>query len=154
MTPLYGHSEAVADFVSKLIPRCGGGFGECSAIGVIDESGKLIGGLVFNNWEPEFGTIEVTGAATDRRWFTRDILDAVDRYAFGDLGCQMLIARHSANARHIRRLWLAVGAEEFVIPRLWGRNEDGVISTITQESWNESRFKRHTHGQPKTTETA
>ena len=67
MTPLYGHSKAVAAFVSKMIPGCEGGFGSCTAIGFLDNGGKLIAGIVFHNWHPETGVIEISGAATTKR---------------------------------------------------------------------------------------
>jgi hypothetical protein len=61
---IFGHDEAVARFVADLIPECRlRGFGKCRAIGIADAEGKLLGGLVYRNWCPEVGTIEISGAA-------------------------------------------------------------------------------------------
>ena len=86
MTPLYGHSALVADFVAKLIPGCERGFGACTAIGVIDDDLKLVAGWVYHNWHPEAGVIEISGASVNRRWLTRHVLRALFAYPFGKGG--------------------------------------------------------------------
>ena len=69
---VFGHDEVVAAFVAQLIPECRErGFGKCRAIGVVDETG-LLGGLVYRNWHPEVGTIEISGAALPgTNWLSR-----------------------------------------------------------------------------------
>ena len=48
------------------------GFGKCRAIGIANADGNLLGGLVYRNWHPEFGTIEISGAAVPgTNWFSR-----------------------------------------------------------------------------------
>ena len=57
---VFGYDEIVAQFVAQMIPECRErGFGKCKAIGIANEQGKLLGGLVYRNWHPEFGTIEI-----------------------------------------------------------------------------------------------
>ena len=66
---LYGYNQIVAKFVANVIPDCKRGFGNCTAIGVIDgQDGKLVAGLVSHNWSPEADTIEMSGAALTKRW--------------------------------------------------------------------------------------
>lgn len=136
MRLLYGEDGRVADFVAGNIDGCGRGFGNAKAIGV-ERNGKLIAGIVYHNWCPEWETIEVSGAAIDKRWIRRDILCGLFEYPFSF--CQMIIAQHDRD-NHVRRIWKSLGADEYRIPRLRGRTRDGYIATITKEQWAESPF--------------
>jgi RimJ/RimL family protein N-acetyltransferase len=123
--------EQVAAFVAEQLGFARG-FDEYAALGFGD---PLVAGFVFHNWNPEAGVIELSAASTSRRWLTRDRLRAVFGYPFDQLGCQLCIARISADNATARRIWKSLGADEFVIPRLRGRNEDEAIATLTVEAW-------------------
>ena len=107
-------------------------YNNCTAIG--RQSDKMLGAAVFHNWEPDYGTIELSIYSEDRRWLTRGLLRVFADYVFNTCGCQMVIMRTEANhpaLSIIRRL----GGDFHVIPRLRGRTRDGVIATITKEQW-------------------
>lgn len=141
--------KRVAEWVAQRIPGCGSGFGNCQALGVIHK-GRLIAGVVFHNWNPEAQIIEVSGAADDPRWFTRSVINTALGYVFDRLGCQMLIARQRLDNDRAREPWLAIGGEERAIPRLYGREIDGSIITLTEEAWRQSKFcKESGHGRKK-----
>lgn len=149
MKPLLGCGEAVAQFVARMIPTVAAhGFGsDFTAIGV-EHDGSLIGGFVFSHWSPETGTIEISYAGTNRRWLTRPVLFGAFSYVFDEVGCQMAIARTPASLAHGVRIPRAYGFKQVIIPRLFGRSEDGVISTLTAEDWRSNGFhKEHRHGQ-------
>lgn len=148
MRLLYGHDKAVAEFVSNLIPQVRAhGFGECRAIGVINGDGLLVGGMVFHHYWPEAGTIEFSGAALTPKWLTRRILDAMFGYAFDGAGVQMLITRNSGSNTRLHRQLAAYGFERFDIPRMFGRNDDGVFWTLTEEAFRAGRFHaQQAHG--------
>lgn len=143
MTCLVVGSDAiVARFVASLITfEPGFDFGECTAVGV-DHDGHLIGGFVFNNWSPAAGVIEVSFAGIGRRWLTRSVLYAVFAYAFDQLGCQMVCSRTPARLKHAARIARAYGFCQVTIPRLFGRDEDGIISTLTAEDWRSNGFHK------------
>lgn len=103
---------------------------------------RLVAGAVFHNWCPESAVIELSCAADDRRWMTRRVMNAAFGYVFDGLGCQMAVARiHEANEA-ARKLWRGLGAQEFIIPRLRGKDAAEVIYTLTREQWAASPFKR------------
>ena len=65
---IYGHDAIIADFVAQLIPHCRRGFGpKAVGIGVVDGN-VLIAGIVYHNWDPEAGIIEISGARTTRQY--------------------------------------------------------------------------------------
>jgi RimJ/RimL family protein N-acetyltransferase len=139
---LYGHDAAVASFVSQLLFHDERGFGNCRAIGVVDADGKLIGGVVYHNWQQAAGTIELSSAATTPRWLNRIVLDAIFRYPFETAGCQMAIMRVSARNTHLHRQFSALALRRQIIPRLYGRDVDGILYTMTDNDWSTWRFKR------------
>jgi RimJ/RimL family protein N-acetyltransferase len=138
---VFGHDEAVAAFVAQLIPECRErGFGKCRAIGVVDETG-LLGGLVYRNWCPEVGTIEISGAALPgTNWISRRTIQIGIDYTFYQCGCQMVIGTTSADNDIVLRIMAAVGFTLYKIKRLGGRDRDGVVGTLTVEDWEASKY--------------
>lgn len=149
MTPLYGHDAEVAALVASLIPRVGAdGFGPCSAIGAVNAGGRIVGGFVYHNYDPGSGVIEFSGASVDPRWLNRTTLRAFFGYPFNQLGCQMVVTRNSATNTHLHRQLRQLSFMAYPVPRLFGRDEDAVIWTLTREGWSDSRFMQEkAHGQ-------
>lgn len=146
MRPIYGCDEPVARFVASLIPWAAHGFGECRAIGIANDD-ALVGGFVFHDWSPEAGVIEISYAGIGRRWLTRRTLYSAFSYVFDGIRCQMAVARTPASLAHGVRIVRAYGFTQVRIPRLFGRDEDGIISTLTIEAWKANGFhKENAHG--------
>jgi RimJ/RimL family protein N-acetyltransferase len=139
---IFGHDAIIADFVASLIPECQlRGFGKCRAIGIADAEGKLLGGLVYRNWCPEVGTIEISGAAIPgTNWLSRRTVNVMYNYPFYECGCQMVIKTTMADNEIVLRIMAAIGFSLFKIPRLGGRYRDGVVGTLTVEDWEASPY--------------
>ena len=133
--------DVIVGFVARQIKGAERGFGNCVAMGVVHHD-TLIAGMIFHNYSPECETIELSGAAISKRWLTRPVFNEMFRYVFDQVGCQMLVARHSEHNTRLRRMWNAVGATEYLIPRLRGRNEAEAIATYTAEAWREGKTMR------------
>lgn len=140
MKILHGHSTQVADFVSGLIPRCAEGFGPCYGIGIINDDGLLVAGFVFHGWDVPAQTIEFSGASLTPRWMTRKILHEIFSYAFDFLGCQMIMTRNASGNTRLHRQLSAYGFTRWDVPRLFGREADGVFWTLTDTDWRASKF--------------
>lgn len=155
---VYGHDAAVCEFVASLIPHVGArGFPiEAKAIGVIDEQGKLIAGLVYHNYDPEAGVIEISGAATSKRWLTRGTIARMYQYPFITCGCQMIYQRTPADNEYLLGMLAAYDYTFIKVPRMLGRDKDGVICTLTIEDWQNNRFNRRLrhHEAPRMMEAA
>ena len=135
-------SERVAHAVSRALPG-GRDFGECSALGVIDDDGTLIAGIVYYRWFRELGTIEMAMAALPgSRWLTRETLRRMYDYPFLQLGCQLVQSWQSAeDTANIRQLE-AYGYSFVRIPRFYGRNLDGILCQLTDDAWRNNRFNK------------
>jgi len=142
MQTLHGHTGQVAEFVSRFIPPYDRGFGDCSAIGVIDAKGRLIAGCVYHNWQEEAQVVEMSCAAITKRWLTRSILREIFDYPFSRLGCQLIVFRIAPADYQLRRIFKALGTTEYLIPRLRGRDEAELILTLTDDAWNNGKFAR------------
>jgi hypothetical protein len=141
---VYGQDRLVADAVAQLIPHVGpGGFGDAAkTIGVIDEEGRLIAGLVYHNYDPQAGTIEISGAATNSRWLSRETIKRMYQYPFHTCGCQMIAQRTPADSERLLGQLAEYGYTFIKFPRLFGRHRDGVICTLTYEDWCDNRFNK------------
>jgi hypothetical protein len=149
LTYLYGADALVANFVAQMIPHCRRGFGpDARAIGVMKD-GKLIAGLCYHNYDSEAELIELSGAAIDRSWLTRETIARMYRYPFVQLGVQMLVQRTPIDDERLLRQ-LAVYDYTFIkVPRMFGRERDGVLCLLTYEDWCGNRFnKRFKHHLP------
>lgn len=112
------------------------------AIGVVNEHGELQAGVVYHHWSPEAGTIVMSGASAHSRWLTRTVLKRIFDYPFVELGCQMVIMQVSARDMRLQYQLSRIGFGFDRIRRLYGREQDGIIATLTVEDWNECQFNR------------
>jgi len=140
VTPIW--DDRVADWVARRIPDCARGFGPCVALGVLSRDRKMAGGLVFHNWHPESGVIEMSAASANPRAWTRTVMREAFGYAFDLAGNQMVVIRCAPENERVRRFWRALGAEEYEIPRLRGRDKPEVIMTLTDDAWRASKFRK------------
>lgn len=134
---VYGQSERVARFVAAGIPGCERGFGECQAIG-FERDGDLVAGIVYHNWNPESGVIEISAASTCRNWLSRDSLAEIFGYPFR-IGCRLVVARIAESNARARRIWRSLGGDEYIIPALRSPTEAEVIYTLSADQWR-ARF--------------
>lgn len=140
MRLVYGLSDEIAQFVQSRIPEAAGGFGECQAIGVSTDDNRIVAGVVYHAWNPVALTLHMSAAAEDRRWLQRTIVTGLFDYPFGELGCQMVIGETRADSSRVIDMWRAFGADQHMIPRLFGRNVDGALMRLTVEAFRASRF--------------
>lgn len=139
-------NQAISDFVSEKIWNVKKSFGNFTSMGVVSHE-TLIAGLVYHNYEPDAGTIEITGAATDRRWLTKPVLYKMYEYPFKQLGCQMVVQRNSEHNHHLNNILRRYGFDEYRIERLRGKDEAEIIFTLTKEQWeNNGYHKEHSNG--------
>jgi RimJ/RimL family protein N-acetyltransferase len=154
VTILYDHDEAVGRFVGRFIPGGQRGFGEFRGVGFLDNAGRLEAGIVYHNWNPECGVVEVSAASLHRKWVTRDRLRAIFGTPFERFGCRMIVARTSERNEVVRRIWRSIGGSEHVIPGLRADGEAEVILTLHARDWFSSRFARGHNGQAVSAEAA
>jgi len=144
MNYIYGHDDIVASFVAQLIPSCRErGFGKAKAIGVIDKAGRLIAGFVYHGYDPDAGTIQISGASLPgTKWCNQQTLAHVYRYPFLQLGCQMIIQMVPADDERLLYQLSRLNYQFIPLPRMFGRHKDAVLAQLTFEDWAANRLCR------------
>lgn len=127
----------------RIWPGQGRDFGPCRAIAVVCGD-QLVAGLVYNNYDPHAGVVEISGAAWVKGWLTRPVLSAMYGYPFESVGCQAVVQRVSDQDTAQHRMLAAYGAERYRIPRLRGPDEAENIFVLTREAWAGNKFNRGT----------
>lgn len=94
MRLVFGEDQHVAAWTARRIPHMGeGGFvPPFTAIGVVDDSGAPVAGVIYNTYNPMAGTLEVSMAASSPRWARRGVIRALLFYPFEQLGVRKLFA--------------------------------------------------------------
>ena len=136
---VYGQDETVARFVAQLIPHVDRGFpAGYQSIGVCDAQGRLIAGVVYYYQNKRNGTIEVATAALPHTvWFTRETLRHMAEFAFKRCGCQMVIMRVRDEDERLQAQLARFGCSFVRVPRLYGRDSDGVMCLLTDDAYAE-----------------
>jgi len=117
------------------------GFEKFCTMAVFDND-VLVAVMVYHEYDPTGQVIQISGAAEDSRWLTRETLNQMFNVPFDNMGCQMVVMRVSANNARLPRMLTAAGFKSYTIPRLRGRFEDEVIFTLTDDDWKSHNFYR------------
>jgi len=128
---LFGHDDAVAEWVSKQ--PYGKPFHQpFSTFGVVDEAGHIRAGFVFTGFTGD--TVEMSLAADRWRWRSRDwrgALAAMLHYVFEQCGCSRLQVHTSASNKGVRKQLPRMGFRfEGTCRRMYGK-ENGLQYSLT-----------------------
>ena len=145
--PVFDHKDQIVRFVEQGLWGGSERFGECSAIGFANEKDGLVAGIVYHNYSPSNGTIELSAYSTCRDWTTRDYIALIfGKYPFLQLGCRIAFARHSEHNKRARRIWKALGADEYVIADFRNDGEAEVLAVLKRDKFLASKFMRNNDG--------
>ena len=116
-------NAALAGFVaSRLGEGFERGFGPCATLGDVEQD-TILAAVIFHNWQPEEGVIEMSAASDNKRWLTR----------------RLAVLRVSERNETMCRIARRFGFLETRIPRLRGRDEAEIIFTLSDDQWNAHR---------------
>lgn len=137
MKLLVGHDADVAAFVARLSPIeqpiWEPGF---RAFGVIRDDGCLVGGFVFSNWRPAFGTVELSAVTLSRYVLRPRILIALGDHPFGKLDAFKVWARTSVDNRPARAVMKHLGfVEEGIEAHHYGKGRHAARVRLIKPDW-------------------
>lgn len=135
------HVDDARRFVEWGLWRGKRRFGPSTALGFADDTG-FVAGIVYHDYDPDTGVVELSAYSTSRDWLTRDGLRAIFAYPFEQLGVRACVSRQSEKNKRTIRIWRAFGASTHTIPELRGQGEAEVIAVLTHENWLNSKFMR------------
>lgn len=120
---LFGYDDIVADFVAKNTRAT---FEKYTAIGIL-EDGKLIAGVVYHNYMPEYKNIELSIFSTTPRWATKDAIKIILRYPFFQLKCRRVTAQVAARNDRALKFTQGIGFRKEGRVRLGYGNDDLIV---------------------------
>lgn len=129
-------NEAIGSWISMEIFERPNALRDYSTIGVFND-GQIIFGCAYHNWHRDAGVLEMSGAASSKRFLTRPVLKRLYDFPLVQLGCQMVVMRVSEHNHTLLKQLDRLGYEAVRVKRLRGRHEDEMICTLTAEAWNE-----------------
>lgn len=132
-------SQPVAQWVAEQIGR-GIEWGPCEAIGVADTQDNLIGGVVFNNYQPHFGNIEVSFASIRRDWLTPKLVAGILAYPFDQLGVRRITCLTPKRNRAARQFLKKFGFVEEGNVRGGFGDDDMIVSGLLASEWRKHKF--------------
>lgn len=139
MRLVLGQDERVADWTKARIPHAHS-WGAMAAIGVEDATGELIAGVVFNNYRPEYKSIEISTASSSARWLTKSLISGIFAYPFAQLGCQRVTAATPRNAHTARQFLETFGFIPEGIVRLGFGSQDALLFGLLASEWASHRY--------------
>ena len=144
--PVYDFRRQVKAFVEHGLWGGRRRFGACAAIGFADAREGLVAGVIYHNYEPDSGVIEISAYSSRRDWLVKSHLKTIFDYPFNQLDLRLVIARCGEKNERVRRIWKVLGASEAVIPELRGSSEAEIVLLLHRRNWNQSPFMRKRHG--------
>ncbi len=127
MSLVFGEDEFISKWVSDLIPHADD-FGPCVTIGVTNDKEELIAGIVYNSYQPKYGTIELSMAAVSPMWAKKEIIAELLRYPFEQLGCYKVYTVTPAENEKALKVNAHIGFKrEAILASHFGKNRHAVI---------------------------
>lgn len=115
-------------------------FGPCIAIGVVDEAGNLLAGVVLHDYHPDWGAVSMSHAALTPKWLTKRIISGIMSVPFVQYGVGRVTATTPRKATSACQFLRKFGfRQEGVIRRGLG-NDDALVWGLLSEEWDRSRF--------------
>ena len=142
----FHHTDAAyqnaATFVCDRIDEHPVGW-QCGTVMLIAHRKKVIGGVLFHNWQPKNGVVQISAASDSKRWLTRTILKEMFAYAFETMGAQAVVACMDAG-RPLARIFEAYGFKRYDVSRLRGRDKAETIMVLGDDEWKLNGFHKET----------
>lgn len=107
---------------------------DSSSYGVLKD-GKPIAGVVYHDYKTSAGTVQYSGAATDKTWLQGPSLHMMFSHMFDHLKCQMVITGNSAENTGLHDLLRRTGHKLHVVDRGWDAKTALYLWTLTREKW-------------------
>ena len=144
MKLFYGDNEGVSEWVASRIPQMHGqGFGNATAIGVVDSMGVPVAGVVFHDYQPYYKTIQVSFAAERSNWLTSRLATDILSYPFGQLGLRRITSLTPRKLRPARTFLEKFGFKREAVLKYGFGDDDTVVSRLLAEEWATNRFNRN-----------
>ena len=143
---LTGRDELFAKWAAKRIHNVGdAGFGPCRAVGIAtgkEASDRLLAVFVFHDYQPRFGTVQLSGAAADPHWASRGIIRGILAVPFLQYRCHLVWSAIPHTSERVIRLTKALGfKQEAILKDRFGKGNHAVIVRMESRDYDRRYFR-------------
>jgi len=132
---VWDRSHEVTGFIEEGLFSGGRSLGPAKSLGFVDGNGAILAGVAYHDFDAEARVIEISAFAIRRDWLTKGNLRTIFDYPFGQLNCRICVARISEKNHRALRIWNALGAKMYRLPKLRGPNEDEMFAILSSGAW-------------------
>jgi hypothetical protein len=131
----------VAAWVAQRIPFVGNiGFGtsqfDVTCVGIVDAKDNPICGVVWHDYQPQFGTVAFSIAADSPRWATRNTIRELLAFPFNELNVNKVwTATPSTNQRALRVVQGVGFKKEGTLAEHFGKYGHAIISRMFRKNF-------------------
>lgn len=129
----------VMDFVAARMPPVFGDRitrGHYAGLGVLDEDYTLVAGVIFNQWDPEYSTIQVSVAADTPKWATRNVIREILGYAFSEININKVWCLMASTGLRAQRFNAGIGfTREAVLRHHLGQGTHAILTSMMAEEY-------------------
>lgn len=146
MIPQVIPDDSVIDWVAERIPHVGHGNFEKSHGLAIRKNGRLIAGVVYHDYQPDFATIQMSAAAVSRLWADRRTIGVFLSVPFDQWKCfKVWTATPHDNVAAIKVNLKAGFRVDGVLDHHFGPGRHAVICRLLEPEYR-SIYQRKSHG--------
>lgn len=140
---------AAEQWLKDRIPHIRGGSLGAAQYAIVAKGGKIAALVAFHQFDPMAQTIQLTMAADDPRWCSRQTVAALLAYAFETCGVNKLYTSIPGDNARAIKVNAGLGLKpEAEIPEMYGPGRSAVICGMTQADWLASKWRKVVeHGQ-------
>jgi RimJ/RimL family protein N-acetyltransferase len=138
-------NEALCQFVGQRIGVPSSSFSPCGSIG-IEHQGNIIASVIFHNWIPDYGVIELSAAADDPRWLSKTVIRTIMNICFEQHKCQQIYTRQSSENNRAIKIYRFLGFTEIILPNMRGESKDETLMLMTKNQWSSHKLNEAKNG--------
>lgn len=138
MKILCGHDEKIAVWVAERIPHVGPeGFGPAVAVGVVNEDEThLLAGVVFHDYQPSCGTVQLSCVAATPKWATRNVIRAILHIPFVQYGLFKVWTATPQDNKRALKFNRGIGfRQEATLRHQFGPKRHAIICSMTRPEY-------------------
>ena len=147
---IIGHTEKMAALAARKLSFSRRGFGLCQAVGVAtgpNPKDKLLAVCVYHDFQPEFGTCQVSIVSWSPKWAKRGIIRALLHIPFEQYGVKKLWSLMELNNKRAIKFNEGIGFKrEAVLRHQFGANRHAVFTSMMEpvyrNRWKQSKSPR------------
>ena len=141
MKLVFGNDALWAQWTANHIPHMNGmGFGACTALGVVSNAGYPVGGVVFHEYQPQYGNVMVSMASERSEWLTRRIITGILSVPFSQYGCRRVTAITPPGATSISQFLTKFGFRREGVIREGLGTQDAWVWGLLAREWRFNRY--------------